>query len=380
MMASSVRSISVSCLLLGVLFSGLQTAHSGPPPNTSNVAASPTSSFSLYCPGTSKISSLNWAIDTCHSFGGWLATPQNYEDDMAIRSAMVSVLGSIASNDYCLLGGSDAWVESRWVWVDGPEKGRLFWTGTLPADGGAPIAGRYVPPTYQFSPEDTSSPDSGDLMVWFYPSGVLRWGDVPDFTSVRCYACQFQTCANMCNATHTASYTGDWWPNCVCKCKPGWRGERCDIQFTSHCTAGHAAVGTIAVPIADCHARGGYLATPRSFGDDTAILSLGNVTPTPPGPLTYTLTAGSDSELQGYWRWLDGPEKGDLFYVGYAGSTSPAEVPLLSAPRYTNFYSSMQPHSSSTSEDPPYWPTWPSPTSVYRAGPASTRPAPKCAT
>ena len=308
----------------------------------------------MHCPGKSNIPSLDWAIDTCHAKGGWLATPQNYVDDTTIQALVTTVLGGLTNDYYVLLGGSDAWMESRWIWVDGPEKGRMFWTGTIPypSETGVPIAGRYVPPPDRFWPEVTSSGSSGDLMVWFYPSAIA-WGDVPNFNSITCYACQYQTCAHMCNATHTASFTGEWWPDCACKCKPGWRGVMCDIQFTSHCTAGHVAIGNVAAPIADCHSRGGYLATPRSFVDDSAIYSLGNITPSSPGPTTYTLTAGSDSGLLGYWRWLDGPEEGDLFWVGFspAGTAAPT-APLDTRPRYTNMASSQpDPPSSGSAGD-----------------------------
>ena len=193
-----VSAVQVGALLLLYMVAPIPIgAHAGPPPATgATVAASLTSNFSMHCPGKSTIPSLDWAIDTCHAKGGWLATPQNYADDTTIQALVTTVLGGLTNDYYVLLGGSDAWMESRWIWVDGPEKGRMFWTGTLPypSETGVPIAGRYVPPPDRFWPEVTSSGSSGDLMVWFYPSAIA-WGDVPNFNSITCYACQYQTCA-----------------------------------------------------------------------------------------------------------------------------------------------------------------------------------------
>eukprot|EP00658_Telonema_sp_P-2_P016898 TRINITY_DN16541_c0_g2_i3.p1 TRINITY_DN16541_c0_g2~~TRINITY_DN16541_c0_g2_i3.p1 ORF type:complete len:322 (+),score=43.33 TRINITY_DN16541_c0_g2_i3:377-1342(+) len=298
-----------------------------------------------------------WAIDRCHSYGGWLATPQRAEEYEAILAFANMYSDNPISKNFTLLGGSDAWYETHWVWRDGPEIGRQFWLGNLPSyfrvnGTGHPIAGRYSPPLFLPEEANTGTGTPGDLMVFGpHPTYNYTVGDLGDgnwnISIIQCYACMFQLCSNVCNTTHTASFTGEVWPNCVCTCKPGWRGERCDIQFTSHCTADHSTIGGVAGPIADCRARGGHLASPQNHVQDDSLQSLGNIS-----SVTFLVIGGSDEVEEGVWRWLDGPEKGEVFWRGYSPDTGYSPQPAYPWVAGNNTYANFAPNEPQAPDSP----------------------------
>ena len=107
----------------------------------------------------------------------------------------------------------------------------------------------------------------------------------------------------------------------------------CDVQFTSHCAE---PISNLTTAISKCHSKGGFLATPQSRVQQETIYSLmGNSIP--------SLLGGYDAHQDFVFRWVDGPLKDEIVWVGLGTQhASPGRpgVPGLNMPvAFDAFYS-----------------------------------------
>ena len=268
------------------------------------VAASASSQFAVSCDGVpvGGVPSFQWAQSKCSEKSMFVASPSNPNDNALLKQVIVD--GGFASNTWFFLSGSDGALEGTWKWLDGPDQGKVFWIGAQASHGGLAVGG-------VDTPWDASEPgpdgDEGDLMVFWVTSNTAFWGDITigGAFSIQCYACQKMPCVDVCNAANTANVVGAMYPgDCACVCKPGWRGIRCDTQFSVHCGVGEAAW------ISTCASAGGFMAAPRSQEDGKKIVQLNG--------LPYTALGGQEYGGTSNFRFIDGPEKGRVFYFNRA--------------------------------------------------------------
>ena len=108
--------------------------------------------------------SANAAATTINGVAGYIVTITSAVENTFIDNLIVASTW---------IGASDAGVEGTWDWIEGPENGTTFWSGTGSGSGGAPVGGNYSNWNGAGEPNDFGS---GEDFAEIRTNGV--WNDV----------------------------------------------------------------------------------------------------------------------------------------------------------------------------------------------------------
>ena len=163
----------------------------------------------------SVVSSFDQAIDMCAAQSATPVSPQS----SAENEAAYAQVGPVGTN--ALLGGSRLYDNvsglALWVWnTPSANQGEIFWVAPSGASGYAPT-GAYAA---WWSGVNNAGVDQGTNLSFL--TTASSWF-APNVTMSTCVICDQEACSSACIAEGTETYSGTWWPNCRCNCKPGHR-------------------------------------------------------------------------------------------------------------------------------------------------------------
>ena len=210
----------------------------------------------------STFSSWSQAVSLCSSASAVMATPMSASENAA-------AFATVGSNGRAALGGVQVydWGLNLLVWAyesTGTNKGEIFWVQPNKAQQ----TSGYAPNGMYTAWWPGQSPT--DIIVntlTMHSSAGVWYNDY--VTNAKCTICQQEACSSACSPAGTASYSGTWWPSCLCICKAGYVGVACTRQIEVYAVA---SISSAADVLAFCASKGGFVAQPANRAEEDAIL------------------------------------------------------------------------------------------------------------
>ena len=160
----------------------------------------------------------------------------------------------LVDSSYFWLSLTDAGTPDQWRVQHGRMAGVPYWTGR---GSGSCLLSGYKYPSYDFDgnfnclwgagePNDADSPlgSNSEECVVTHAAYNHRMADLScASTQISCYLCERTLCrkGTDCYAPNTREMRGENYPNCVCDCKDGAWGDRCQFPLAVRQSNGGAA-------------------------------------------------------------------------------------------------------------------------------------------